>query len=53
MKYGGLNIASRQEVLQDGSGAAGVPDEGEPIRRTPGSARVAAAKASTNCTASG
>src|SRR5687767_11130312 len=36
MKYGGLHIASRQEVLQDGSGAAGVPDQGQPIRAYPG-----------------
>ena len=36
MKYGGLNFPSRQEVLQDGSAAAGVPDEGQPIRAYPG-----------------
>src|SRR5687767_4122162 len=32
MKNRGLNVTPCQEVLQDGSAAAGVPDEGEPIR---------------------
>ena len=32
VKNDGLHVASRQEVLQDGSAAAGVPDERQPIR---------------------